>query len=488
MYALVMRHETRTLTRSPAFLWVLLLLLAALGFGAWSGTRTLDHQARGMKAMVSDTEAIRTKFRVDLEKYERKIAATGEAMQMARYTYRPGEVPLGTNPGAVSKKPEPAVLPPTGLAAFATGQSDLQLSYVAVSAVPMAKITEKSELGNPVNLKRGSFDLAFVIVFLLPIFILAISYDMLSSEHERGTLAMVLSHPISLGKLMTSKVISRAAIIVAVVLAGGFAALLTIGTQLDSPDTWMRFGLWIAATLLYSCFWFALAVLVNAMGRNSATNGLVLAGVWLALTAVVPTLVSVVATSTYPTPSRFDFITASRDAQTASEKNYVEALNQYFYDHVEYTPGANVKDFLAVSMAKADAVDKAMAPLYARFQTQLARQDRMVSRFQFLSPAIMMQQALNSISGTDAGRYANFIEQVSAFRTEWTGYFAKRFLNDEPLRSAEYDQIPRFQYQEEPRSVPLSRTAPALLGMGILAMLITLLAVNRIRRYQVAAR
>lgn len=489
MYALMMRHETRTLTRAPAFAWVLLLLLVAMAFAAMAGRDTLVRQQAGAEAMATTAMAQRDKLHKELVGYERKLAREGGEKQIAAFSHSRGKIPAGTNAGTVgSTTAAPAILPATGLGAFATGQSDLQLAYLPVSSQSLTTITQGSELGNPVNLKRGGFDLAFVVVFLLPIFILAISYDMLSSEHERGTLAMVLSHPISLKRLMTSKVISRALIILGVVVLGGLAALMIAGSDLSASETWVRFTLWLAATLLYSLFWFALAVLVNAIGRNSATNGLVLAGIWLSLVAVVPTLVSVVATSVYPAPSRFDFITASREAQTKSEKNYMQALNQYYYDHVEYSPSGDTNEFLAVSMAKRAAVDKAMEPLFERFRAQRAQQDRIVSTFQFVSPAIMMQQALNAISGTDSMRYSHYIDQVVAFRTQWVDYFTKRFLKREVLSASDYAHFPKFAYREESLSSVAIRVAPALAGMLAFVVLIALGALQALRRYQVAAR
>lgn len=58
-----------------------------------------------------------------------------------------------------------------------------------------------------------------------------------------------------------------------------------MGANLDLADTWARFGLWMAATLLYALFWFAMSVLVNVYGRNSSANGIALAGTWLVLVA-----------------------------------------------------------------------------------------------------------------------------------------------------------------------------------------------------------
>jgi ABC-2 type transport system permease protein len=488
MYAQIIRHETRTLARAPAFAWVLALLVAAIVFGAWSGARSLAWRAQGEAAMVAGVMAERGKLHDDLAAYEKRMAAQGRAVEVAVYSHSPrGPIPQGTNPGTLgATSAAPAVLPATGLAAFATGQNDLQLAYLPVSAQSLPTITQDSELGNPVNLRQGAFDIAFVVIFVLPIFILAISYDMLSSERERGTLAMVLSHPVSLRKLMTSKVVSRAAIILAVVLAGGLGALLTIGGALDSPDTWARFGLWLVATLLYSLFWFALAVLVNALGRHSATNGVVLAGAWLALVVVAPALVGVLATTAYPAPSRFDFITTARDAQTRSEKGYMQALDRYYYDHLEYVPDAKVNDFLATTMAKKAAVDKELAPLYARFRSQLAKQDRMVAGFQFVSPAIMMQRTLNDASGASAARYSHFLDQVAAFRGEWVDYFTVRFLKGVALKSDEYAQFPSFRYREEGIGTVLARTAPSLAGLALLMLAVALGAVQALRRYRVA--
>jgi ABC-2 type transport system permease protein len=490
LQSLVVAHELRSLVRGRAFVWVLLLIAAALAFAAWSGAQSVARERHGAQVMAQSSADIRERLHDGLVRYEQRMAETGRPVQVAVYSHSPrGPIPQGTNAGSVGlKSVEPAILPPTGLAAFAVGQSDILLSYIPINTETLVNVLQDNELGNPLNLLRGAFDISFVVIFLLPIFILAISYDMLSSEHERGTLAMVLSHPVTLRKLMTSKLISRAMIVIGVVLAMGLVSLFFVGEALASVDTWMRFGIWLAATLLYSLFWFALAVLVNALGRNSATNGIVLAGAWLVLVVVAPTIVSAVATTAYPAPSRFEFITASRAAQTDAERNYMAALNEYYFDHVEYAPDGAVSDFLAVTRAKNEAVERAVGPLYARFRSQLANQDRIVGVLQYVSPAIMMQRALNDASGASAARYAHYIDQVETFHDQWISYFTTRFLSGQPLRSSEYATFPHFQYQEESAATVLWRAAPALLGILVLTLIAALVGFTALRRYQVAAR
>ena len=490
MRRIIIAHETRQLVRSGAFRSLLLLVAGAITFAAWSGQRSIDRQIEGAAAATAFEDGRRAKMRADTQKYEAQVMQEGGEYQFASARHAPGAgPPQGTNAGAVGAQTAKYVtLPPTGLASFSVGQSDIQLSYLPISMNPTMTVTEDIELENPANLMTGSFDIAFVVLFLLPIFILAISYDLLSSEKERGTLAMILAHPISLRELMASKIIARAGVLLAMVLALGLVALLTVGTSLGAADTWARFGLWMSATLLYALFWFAMAVMVNIYGRSSAANGTVLAGAWLALVVVVPTLVSLLASTIYPPPSRMELTTAARQAQTEAQKSYMPTLNEYYYDHLELIPEESEKamDFLTVSMAKRNAVEKAVRPLYDRFQAQLNRQEALVQRFQFISPAIMMQLALHEISGTSANRYEHFLGQAYDFQSRWSEYFTVKFLQRYPLRPADYDEFPTFEYQAEPFSVVLKRLAPSLLGMFVLLGGIILIPFLRLRRYQVA--
>ncbi|MAF84151.1 MAG: ABC transporter permease subunit [Gammaproteobacteria bacterium] len=492
MLKLIISHETRQIMRTGALWSILILLIGAIIFASWSGGRSIERQVEGAEAAVTFENGLRDHMRKDTEKYAAQVEAEGGEYKFATVRHAPGSgPPQGTNAGAVGAETSKYVtLPPTGLAALSVGQSDIQLNYLPISLATTLDVTKNLELENPVNLATGSFDIAFVVIFLLPIFILAMSYDLLSSEKERGTLAMILAHPISVRELMASKIISRAAVMLAVVLGFGLIALITVGTGLGTADTWMRFALWILATLLYLAFWFALAVLVNVYGKNSASNGTVLAGIWLILVVITPQLVSMLATTIYPTPSRMELTIAAREAQTEAEKNFMSKLDEYYYDHLEFVPEGDEKamDFLTLAQANNNSIEKAVRPLYDNFQNQLNKQEALVQRFQYLSPAIMMQLALNEVSGTSADRYEYFLSQVYVFHEEWKEYFSTKFLQRYPLKPADYGSFPEFHYQEQPFGLVIARLVPSLLGMLILFLGVMLVPFLALRNYQVASR
>ena len=490
MRSLIIAHETRTLARSPWLFWILGLIAAAILFAVWAGANWVGREQAGALAGTAYEQKLRDELLAGVVAYEKDVETAGGPYEFAAVNHAPGQgPPQGTNAGVIgSESSFYAVLPPTGLAAFSVGQSDILLSYVPINMRNIFDVSRQIELENPVNLQAGPFDLAFVVIFLLPILILAMTYDLLSSEKERGTLAMILAHPVSLRELMASKLISRARIVLTVVVLFGLGALLALGHNLDEADTWIRFAFWIGTTMLYGLFWFALAVLVNAFGRNSATNGILLAGSWLVFVVIIPTLVSLIASAAYPPPSRMELTTAARDSQTEAEKSLLQSLNAYYYDHAELVPEDQARDFLTLSLANSESIEKGVRPLYDEFQSQLNRQEALVARFQYLSPAIMMQLALNEISGTSADRYERFMNEVYAFHARLRSYFSPLFLEQRPLHSADFESFPRFEYAEEPLSAALSRLLPSVLGLIAAVGAFTTVAFMALRRFQVAGR
>jgi cell division protein FtsW (lipid II flippase) len=86
--------------------------------------------------------------------------------------------------------------------------------------VPLApwrqpSIAAATDPENPHRLLIGRFDAAFVVVFLVPLFIIALTYSLIAGERERGTLALLLAQPVTLPALITAKLAPRVIIVVA---------------------------------------------------------------------------------------------------------------------------------------------------------------------------------------------------------------------------------------------------------------------------------
>ena len=125
---------------------------------------------------------------------------------------------------------------------------------------------------------------------MYPLLILGITYNLLSSEQEGGTLALALSQPVSLRTLTMGKIVLRALLLIGIVVLCSLVALVVSGADLAQPGAALRLLLWIGAVVAYGAIWLALAILVASFGRSSATNATILASLWLVLVVMLPSL------------------------------------------------------------------------------------------------------------------------------------------------------------------------------------------------------
>jgi len=92
------------------------------------------------------------------------------------------------------------------LASFALGQLDIFPHYGKVKLNSVEMIRENA-LENPFLQISGSFDVAFVIVWLIPLFVIAIGYNIISSERENGTFRLLQSQPITINRILLYKLV-----------------------------------------------------------------------------------------------------------------------------------------------------------------------------------------------------------------------------------------------------------------------------------------
>lgn len=454
--------------------WMILgLVLVLTVLAALNGAARTEQTSEMAQSLNRDEGVLQSALKTSVERWE----ANPEAAP-----------PPAASPGALglSVLSHYSVLPPTPLAALSIGQTDVQPTYYKVTAHPALTFLNETEIQNPLNVLAGSFDVAFIIVFVLPIFIVALTFDLMSKEKERGILGLVVAHGVSKVAFIAAKGAARALLILVLLLIVGIAAVSLTESDLASTAVWGRFALWFLVVSLYAFFWFALALFVNAWSKPSVTNGVILANLWLVFVVVIPALVNVVATTLFPAPSRVELTTEMREATEVADQESAESREAFFFDHPEMAgESANTDQFFLQVLATDSAVEKATQPLLEEFELQAARRQQVVDLLQFISPAIMTQNALNAISGTGTERFTDFVAQVLDFHENWRGFFTSRVIKGDPMTSAEFEKIPSFGY--EPWTVSdVFRTAigPAA-GLAFFVLVLGIWSSRRYARYPV---
>jgi ABC-2 type transport system permease protein len=365
------------------------------------------------------------------------------------------------------------------------GQSDIQPFWTLTSTRTKQTFFVNDEIENPGHLLAGRLDVAFLILVIYPLLILALTFDVVAGERERGTLALLLAQPVDPRRVLTAKVGLRALIALGLTLVLSVGAAVATGVELSSPAALARLAAWGGVVLLYGAFWFAVALFVNARRLSSAASAVALLGVWLAVVVILPAIAAAAVSVTHPAPSRIVLTTQLREATDAAASRRQDALASFLLDHPGYEGQAGAADPYVMATALQDAAERTMAPEYARFDAALDAQRRAADRFRLLSPALIVQSALLDLAGTGEWRFRAFEKQFDDYHAAWRQYFNDRMLARQSLSSADISSIPRFEFAEETLAGMLARS---FLGLVLVLALTLGIGLAARRGLRVAAR
>lgn len=365
-----------------------------------------------------------------------------------------------------------AMLPPAPLAHLAIGQGDVYPNYIKITARSLDALVSGDQIENPLSVASGQFDVGFVILFLYPLLIFAVSFDLTAGERARGTLRMVLSQPVTLRQVVAGKMIVRVALLLVPAIL--VPMVLTAIAAPNDGSLWPRVLLWSVAVTTYAAVWHGLALLVNARGLGAATNALILASVWLVLVVVGPSAVNLLIATVYPMPSRVEAAIQARAATQDATVQGSRELGQFLQDHP--TSGnvgrEGMRQFALLQAQRDQRVADRLQSVETAFNAQLARQQRLASWLSVLSPTMIAQGVLLDVAGTSTHRFEHFRAEAAAFQGQWRAYFEPRVLDAATLTRDEYARAPAFVYRDESPALMRQRILwPAILMIGLALLL-----------------
>lgn len=475
MFGKILSHEWMVLVRDRALLfalpiYLLMLVYAVVGGTAWKHVL----QERTDAAVALATNNINTRVE------------TLEDMLSGKRPYQIGDDARIAGAFARHMGFEMATRPPSASAAIAVGQSDVSPSYLRVQWKPMFKQTNMDEIASPRILEIGTFDLSFVVIYLYPLLIIAFSYNLLSSEREGGTQALLLSQPVSLATFVIAKILLRGGLIIGVGTLTTAVALLFANPDMFGTENLWRIVLFMAITAGYGVFWFGVSVLVNALGARSATNALALMATWIAFVIVIPAGLNLAAKSLYPLPSRIQMVQWLREGDETARKEVVQGRifnADLLRKGEEEALEAGTVEFLRRVLPIEQRGEELAAPIFRTFEARKSAQQRFTLSLKYLSPATITHAVLNDLAENSAGAFANFNRQVNAYQREWRAYFLPIVLDGGYMTRDQILQIPRFSYRREESRDIVARTLNELGGVVIWFGGVLTLGLAPLRRY-----
>jgi ABC-2 type transport system permease protein len=462
MRTFLFQYEMRQLLRSRMAGLTLLMLVACVAFGAYNGIRQVGEKRRATEAILDKQTERLTQMKMQADSIQRQLKTVKKWWKDPTSPLLVGEFDKG---GFL------LVNTPAPINALATGMSDLQPEAERIVMSGSAP-RSSSDYENPVNLSVGAFDLAFVLTFLLPLFVIALTFNLVSGEREQGTLALLRAQPVAAGWLFTQKMLARFGLLAGVVVALLLAALTWAGVSPGSAEAWQAVG----ATLLYTLFWFAAVLAINLTGQSSAFNALAAVGLWLLLVVVAPALVNMAVEQTHPLPTRAAQINALRAANGFVKSREDSLMTDFYQRRPELTrkPEAEKsdRDWWLESFVMQDFEAMVKDRIKADYDRQVSAQVAAAHGLMGCSPALAFQHQLTQVARTGRAALAANERYLREQQRDWGQMFRKKYEANEKVTAADYDAL----LQRPARMAGGLQDAVPRTGMGWLLLQCTLAA------------
>ena len=426
----IIRFEAKMYAADKVVWTMLLLLVAVIGFSLYLGHERVEAQRDRIAGLQEE----------DRQFYAGKYEQLREIEAGADFSGPWFQDP--SNPLVLSAfrgAGRYVYLEPKPLALIATGASDILPYYGRVTLV-MSRPLRDNALENPFHQYLGRFDFAFVMTWLIPLIIIALSYNMLSREQELGTMKLVHAMPVSFQQILTGKVVFRFVLIAGATLAATLLFLFLFGVRWSGDVAVL-----LLAMLLYIGFWFLLSALINLAQKSSVFNAMSLTGLWILFLVVMPAVFNLVAESVHPVPSRAVWINGQRAIQQEVEAEREQLVQAFFAEHPLEVDEADLPgyfEFWNNRLILAKTIAQREEALKQTFKTQRMAQEKLGSRLSVLSPAMLKNSFLNNLSGNGDARLRTLNDKMENFSAQWVAFFMPRFQNLQAVAADEFNNFP----------------------------------------------
>jgi len=352
----------------------------------------------------------------------------------------------------------------------------------------------------------GTLSPRFLILTILPLFLVLIGFDAYTRERERETLPMLTVGGVSPRILATGKCLSLVVVslIVLVPLALSSAVLaLILGTNNDS---FLSLGLLFLVYTGFAGGFSALILSVSLWAPSSRVSLVALLSLWFVMTVAIPRLTTNLAEERYPYPTHDEFqgriaemkaqgIDGHDPYSEAAKAFERETLEKYGVEKLEDLP-INFRGLLAQRGEEYES--SVYAAQYEAVKEQYRGQLGLFSVASLASPYLTTRFISMAVARTDDPAYWHFSDAAESYRVDFN-----RVLNMDNAENSTYGdygyrastdlwaKIPPFEYEPLPLTEALSR-AGSFLGiwgfqLGACLMFLFISAHRRgITRYEVS--
>lgn len=332
---------------------------------------------------------------------------------------------------------------PTNWAAFSIGQRDVNPYTLKVRMLAVEGQLYDTELSNPVSLVTGNLDLSFVFIFLLPLLIITLTFNILSGEEESGIWRLVASQPISTFKILLLKFSVRYLGVFVLVMV--LMALAVLAFSLSIDEALFDIVGWL---IFYISFWFLVVLGIVSLAKNSNFNAVSLLSIWIFMVILIPAFANVVISNRIPLPEALSTTVTQREAYHEKWDMPKSTVMVPFYnDYPQYSHYSLPEDKFTYAWyyAMMYAADKEAEQSSEVLFEKLEKRYTAGKTLGYFLPSLLLQNKFNEVAKTDLNDHIHYLKSVKNFHRNISEFFYPYVFELTLPKDIEWQNLPRFE-------------------------------------------
>ena len=308
-----------------------------------------------------------------------------------------------------------------------------------------------------------TFDVLLIFKVVMSALAILMAHDVVSREKERGTLGLILAHPLRRGHVLLGKLAAGSltlAVSTTVAFMVGLLLLLASRSAVLDGTDWMRIAAMYVASVLFVLSMYNVGLLFSCLTRSSALALVLGLFFWVLAVAVIPDGSIYLARRLQPAQA-----VEARDERIASlerqfRQDFSTGLRSLPRGGVEsdaggpfeaYGPIGGAFDYYPLICTPAGLqswrqrvqIEAALKTEYAQKFRDVGRayadsqfkQARVARRIGMIAPTCLYDSAMRALAGTDVADFQSWAQAAGAYREALVTYIRNKTDN---LRAAAY--------------------------------------------------
>ena len=427
-YLNILKFEYFHLVNAPYKIISILLYAFSILYGCQIGYVLFKKHANEIKSIESKNSDFENKMLVQYDELDQVLIEKPRRDHTIPYW-------------AIWNTPSYALKNPSAMIVFSTGQAEQYGYYKKVtnwSTIFDNDLAE--EIANPERLALGTLDFGFVLLFLTPILLVILLFNVGGLEKDNGFDKLIYLNDISKKAWLATRFSYYLLIVFTLICFLLIPYAILSGALTNELTSFFRL---LALIFLYVFLWTSAFYLINYWGKGSVDQAIKMISVWVVLSIIMPGLFHQIASIKFSTNYMVDYLDVARDQRyeifdMSTDTLQKELLGSFpMLKNSTYAKDTTI-DKGIVNRSISGLVNVLNKKAAVKIEKESELKNNYVRSTLILNPVMYFQNKINEISKTDYYAYRRYREDIQNTIDKKIEFILRDPLNKEEVDKERY--------------------------------------------------